>query len=74
VDKDRVKGSAQQAHGTMKEAAKMLGDEKLKAEGTMEKAEGKLRNAVGGMKDAARDAMDRKEDQNRAGNAEKTKP
>jgi uncharacterized protein YjbJ (UPF0337 family) len=57
MDKDRVKGMAQQGKGAMKEAAgKVMGDEKLKAEGKMDKAEGKIRNAVGGMKDAVRDA------------------
>jgi uncharacterized protein YjbJ (UPF0337 family) len=35
---------------------KMLGDEKLKAEGTMDKVEGKLRNVAGSAKDAIRDA------------------
>jgi uncharacterized protein YjbJ (UPF0337 family) len=34
---------------------KVLGDEKLKAEGKMDKAEGKVRNAVGSTKDAIRD-------------------
>lgn len=57
MDKDRVKGMVQQGKGAMKEAAgKVMGDEKLKAEGKMEQAEGKVRNAVGGMKDTVRDA------------------
>ncbi len=57
MDKDRVKGMAQQGKGAMKEAAgKIMGDEKLKTEGKMDKMEGKVRNAVGGMKDAVRDA------------------
>jgi uncharacterized protein YjbJ (UPF0337 family) len=57
MDKDRVKGMAQQGKGAVKEAAgKIMGDEKLKAEGKMDKMEGKVRNAVGGMKDAVRDA------------------
>ena len=57
MDKDRVKGMAQQGKGAMKEAAgKVMGDEKLKAEGKMDKMEGKFRNAVGGVKDAIRDA------------------
>lgn len=57
MDKDRVKGMAQQGKGAMKEAAgKVMGDEKLKAEGKMDKMEGKVRNAVGGMKDAVREA------------------
>jgi len=57
MDKDRVKGMAQQQKGAVKEAAgKMLGDEKMKTEGKMDKAEGKVRNAVGGIKDSLRDA------------------
>jgi uncharacterized protein YjbJ (UPF0337 family) len=57
MDKERIKGMAQQGKGAMKEGAgKALGDEKLKAEGKMDKMEGKVRNAVGGMKDTMRDA------------------
>ena len=57
MDKDRVQGMAQQGKGAMKEAAgKITGDEKLKAEGKMDKAEGKIRNTVGGIKDSIRDA------------------
>ena len=56
MDKDRVKGIAQQQKGAVKEGlGKILGDEKLKAEGKMDKAEGRVRNAVGGTKDAIRD-------------------
>jgi uncharacterized protein YjbJ (UPF0337 family) len=48
MDKDRIKGSAQQAKGTVKETAgKILGDSQLEGEG-------KVRNAVGGLKDALR--------------------
>ena len=47
MDKERIKGMAQQGKGAMKEAAgKATGDEKLKAEGKMDKMEGKVRNAV----------------------------
>jgi uncharacterized protein YjbJ (UPF0337 family) len=60
MDKDRIEGMAQQGKGKIKETAgKMLGDEKLKAEGKMDKVEGKIRNTVGGMKDAIRDADDK---------------
>ena len=56
MDKDRAKGIAQQQKGAVKEGlGKVLGDEKLKAEGKMDKAEGKVRNAVGSAKDAIRD-------------------
>ena len=57
MDKDRIEGSANQAKGTVKQAAgKMTGDAKLQAEGAADKAKGKLQNAVGSTKDALRDA------------------
>jgi uncharacterized protein YjbJ (UPF0337 family) len=57
MDKDRVTGAAKQAAGSVKETAgKILGDQKLQAEGGAEKAEGKLQSAIGGVKDAVRDA------------------
>ena len=55
MDKDRIKGSAQQAKGKVKEVAgKVSGDKKLAGEGKADKTGGKIRNAVGGMKDALR--------------------
>jgi uncharacterized protein YjbJ (UPF0337 family) len=55
MDKDRIKGSAQQAKGAVKEAVgKFTGDGKFEAEGKAEKAAGKIQNAVGGLKDALR--------------------
>jgi uncharacterized protein YjbJ (UPF0337 family) len=55
MDKDRIKGSAQQAKGTVKElAGKVTGDAKLESEGKADKAAGKIRNAVGGLKDTLR--------------------
>jgi uncharacterized protein YjbJ (UPF0337 family) len=55
MDKDRIKGSAEQIKGTVKEAAgKALGDKKLETEGKTDKAAGKVQNAVGGLKDAVR--------------------
>jgi uncharacterized protein YjbJ (UPF0337 family) len=55
MDKDRVKGSAEQAKGKIKEVAgKALGDKKLESEGKTDKAAGTVRNAVGGLKDAIR--------------------
>jgi uncharacterized protein YjbJ (UPF0337 family) len=57
MDKDRIEGSANQAKGSIKEAAgKITGDSKLKAEGAADKAAGKVQNAVGGLKDSLRDA------------------
>jgi uncharacterized protein YjbJ (UPF0337 family) len=55
MDKDRIKGSAQQAKGALKEmAGKVTGDAKLEADGKSEKAAGKVQNAVGGLKDILR--------------------
>ena len=55
VDKDRIKGSAQQAKGKVKEVAgRATGDAKLESEGKADKAKGKIRNAMGGIKDAFR--------------------
>jgi len=55
MDKDRVKGSVDQAKGAVKEVAgKVLGDKKLETEGKADKAAGKVENAIGGIKDAVR--------------------
>jgi len=55
MDKDRIKGSAQQAKGAVKEAAgKILGDKKLETQGKADKVAGKVQNAVGGLKDTVR--------------------
>lgn len=57
MDEDRVKGSAQNMKGKVKEAAgKMTGDSKLETEGKADQAGGKVRNAVGGIKDSLRDS------------------
>ena len=53
MDKDRVKGSATNVGGKVKErAGRVTGDEKLKSEGVLDQAKGKVQNAVGGIKDA----------------------
>ena len=55
MDRDRIKGSAKQAKGAVKEAAgKVLGDAKLQGEGKADKTAGRIQNAVGGVKDALR--------------------
>jgi uncharacterized protein YjbJ (UPF0337 family) len=55
VDKDRIKGSAEQAKGKVKEwAGKATGDKKTQAKGKADQVKGKVRNAVGGLKDAVR--------------------
>jgi uncharacterized protein YjbJ (UPF0337 family) len=55
MDKDRIKGSTEQAKGKIKEVAgKAMGDKKLQGEGKAQKIGGKVRNAMGGLKDAIR--------------------
>jgi uncharacterized protein YjbJ (UPF0337 family) len=55
MDKDRVKGSATQAKGKVKEVAgKVTGDAKLKSEGQADQVKGKIQNALGGLKDTLR--------------------
>jgi uncharacterized protein YjbJ (UPF0337 family) len=55
ADKDRIKGSAKQAKGTVKEVVgKVVGDAKLQSEGKADKIKGKIQNAVGGLKDTLR--------------------
>ncbi len=56
MDKDRVIGAGKQAAGSVKETVgKVVGDQKLQAEGKAEKFEGKVQNIVGGAKDALRE-------------------
>jgi uncharacterized protein YjbJ (UPF0337 family) len=53
MDKDRVKGSATNLGGKVKEGAgDVTGDKKLKSEGVADQVKGKVQNAVGGIKDA----------------------
>lgn len=55
MDKQRIKGMANQAKGAAKEAlGKAVGDAKLTTEGKADKVKGKVQNAVGGAKDALR--------------------
>ena len=61
MDQDRIKGSAKEAKGNIKEAAgKALGDEKMKREGQADQVEGKVQNVVGGIKDSIKDQQDHK--------------
>jgi uncharacterized protein YjbJ (UPF0337 family) len=53
MDKDRVKGSAEQAKGKAKEwTGKITGDSKTETEGKADQFKGKVKNTVGGMKDS----------------------
>jgi uncharacterized protein YjbJ (UPF0337 family) len=55
MDKDRIKGSVEQAKGAVKETAgKVFGDKKLETDGKADKAAGQVQSAVGGLKDAVR--------------------
>jgi uncharacterized protein YjbJ (UPF0337 family) len=55
VDKDRVKGSAEQVKGKAKEwAGKVTGDAKTESEGKADQVKGKVQNTLGGLKDAVR--------------------
>jgi uncharacterized protein YjbJ (UPF0337 family) len=52
MDKDRVKGAANQAKGKIKEVAgKATGDAKLRTEGVADQVKGKVQSAVGDAKD-----------------------
>jgi uncharacterized protein YjbJ (UPF0337 family) len=55
LDKDRVIGAAKTVSGNIEQAAgKLVGDQKMVAEGKGKAAEGKVQNAVGGIKDTIR--------------------
>lgn len=60
VDENRVTGAFDQAKGAVKEGiGKLVGDQKLQAEGTADKVKGKAESAIGGAKDTIRDAADK---------------
>jgi len=60
VDKERIKGKAEDAAGRVeRQVGEWTGNEKAQAEGLAKQAEGKARNAVGKMKDNVRDAADK---------------
>jgi uncharacterized protein YjbJ (UPF0337 family) len=55
MDKEHIKGAADKAKGTAKDAAgKLTGDKTLQSEGKMDKAKGETREALGDAKDAAK--------------------
>ncbi|MCU1311082.1 MAG: CsbD-like protein [Candidatus Angelobacter sp.] len=59
MDKDRIKGKAQDIKGRVKrQVGEWTGDEELQAEGTAEQAGGKVQNIAGKVKDAARNVKD----------------
>lgn len=65
MDKDRIKGKAEDIAGRVKrQAGEWTGDKEAQSEGAMDQLKGKARNTVGKVKDAARDAADDLRDKN----------
>jgi uncharacterized protein YjbJ (UPF0337 family) len=55
MDREHIKGATDKAKGAIKETAgKMTGDEKLRAEGKLDKAKGAAHKAAGDVKEAER--------------------
>jgi uncharacterized protein YjbJ (UPF0337 family) len=58
MDKDRIKGKAEDIGGRIeRQAGEWTGNEKTQAEGLKHQVKGKVRNMAGQVKDAGRDAM-----------------
>jgi uncharacterized protein YjbJ (UPF0337 family) len=58
MDKDRIKGAANQAKGAIEKAVgKAAGDTKLQADGNADRTKGKVQSAIGGAKDTIRDVI-----------------
>jgi uncharacterized protein YjbJ (UPF0337 family) len=54
MDREHIKGATERVKGAAKEAVgKLTGDEKLRAEGKLDKAKGAAHKVVGDVKDAA---------------------
>ena len=59
MDKDRIKGAAQQIKGVIEKAVgKMVGNKNLETSGKIDKAAGTVRTSVGEAKDVVRDVVD----------------
>jgi uncharacterized protein YjbJ (UPF0337 family) len=57
MDKEHVKGAADQVKGAIKDTAgKITGDKELQTEGKIDKAKGSMHNVVGDVKDAVKKA------------------
>jgi len=58
MNKDQVKGRVEQAKGSLKEVTgKIVGNDKLKAEGTIDKVAGKTQATYGDVKEDVKDAV-----------------
>jgi len=59
MDREHVKGAADNAKGAIKDTAgKLMSDKELQTEGKLDKAKGAAHNAVGDVKDAFRKATE----------------
>jgi len=60
MNKDQVKGRAEEAKGVVKEATgKLVGNERLQGEGLVDQAKGKAQGAWGDAKEKAKDVIDK---------------
>ncbi|MEP6738799.1 MAG: CsbD family protein [Caldimonas sp.] len=60
MNKDQVKGRAEEAKGSVKEATgKVVGNKDLQAEGMIDKAAGKAQAGYGDAKEKLKDAIDK---------------
>lgn len=60
MNKDQVKGRAEQAKGAVKETTgKVVGNKDLQAEGTVDKAAGKAQATYGDTKEKVKSAIDK---------------
>ncbi|KJF71175.1 MULTISPECIES: CsbD family protein [Rhizobium/Agrobacterium group] len=58
MDNNRIEGVARQAKGTIKEAAgKIIGNDRLQAEGKAEKLAGQVQEKLGQAKDAVKKTL-----------------
>ena len=56
MDREHIKGAADKAKGSIKDAAgKLTGDKKLESEGKVDRAKGAAHDAADNAKDAVRD-------------------
>ena len=63
MDKDEIKGKAEQVKGIAKEKiGQAIDDPDLEAEGTVDRAAGKVREGVGEVKDKAKRAIEELKD------------
>lgn len=66
MDKDRIKGKAEEFKGKVKEkAGQWTGNKETEAEGLKDQAKGKARDTFGKVKDAGRDAMEKLDEKTR---------